>query len=189
MCIRFLRYSTNIQNIYIFLGFNWTTEHKLTVLLVYIFVLKNAVTTSKWENSPQILEKNTNQHLGPWTNKHWETGDKVEIDESVNKEEKKVVTAKTQGPNSISILQRLRVIQEDSSKNEVHLNKDENSPAAVIDNKEKLENSVAASNETTSIPTVPTMIKPQVPPISKNQVCLCCVHLFCISNRLAVQIL
>ncbi|VDP53759.1 unnamed protein product [Schistosoma curassoni] len=149
----------------------------------------NAVTTSKWENSPQILEKNTNQHLGPWTNKHWETGDKVEIDESVNKEEKKVVTAKTQGPNSISILQRLRVIQEDSSKNEVHLNKDENSPAAVIDNKEKLENSVAASNETTSIPTVPTMIKPQVPPISKNQVCLCCVHLFCISNRLAVQIL
>ncbi|KAH9583273.1 hypothetical protein MS3_00007726 [Schistosoma haematobium] len=146
------------------------TTQKPTKIVTEDPSTENAVTTSKWENSPQILEKNTNQHLGPWTNKHWETGDKVEIDESVNKEEKKLVTAKTQGPNSISILQRLRVIQEDSSKNEVHLNKDENSPAAVIDNKEKLENSVAASNETTSIPTVPAMIKPQVPPISKNQV-------------------
>ncbi|CAH8560357.1 unnamed protein product [Schistosoma intercalatum] len=144
------------------------TTQKPTKIVTEDPSTESAVTTSKWENSPQILEKNTNQHLGPWTNKHWETGDKVEIDESVNKEEKKLVTAKTQGPNSISILQRLRVIQEDSSKNEV--NKDENSLAAVIDNKEKLENSVAASNETTSIPTVPTMIKPQVPPISKNQV-------------------
>ncbi|CAH8573685.1 unnamed protein product [Schistosoma margrebowiei] len=146
------------------------TTQKPTKIVTEDPSTENAVTTSKWENSPQILEKNTNPHLGPWTNKHWETGDKVELNESVNKDEKKLTTAKTQGPNSISILQRLRVIQEDSSKNEVHLNKDENSPAAVIDNKEKLENSVAASNETSSIPTVPTMIKPQVPPISKNQV-------------------
>ncbi|CAH8588660.1 unnamed protein product [Schistosoma rodhaini] len=146
------------------------TTQKPTKIVTEDPPTENTVTTSKWENSPQIVEKNTNQHLGPWTNKHWETGDKVELDESVNKDEKKLATAKTQGPNSTSVLQRLRVVQEDSSKNEVHLHKNENSSAAVIDNKEKLENSIPASNETTSIPTVPTMIKPQVPPISRNQV-------------------
>ncbi|KAK4470474.1 hypothetical protein MN116_006025 [Schistosoma mekongi] len=128
---------------------------------------ENTVTSSRWENPSQIVEKSANQLQGPWTNKHWETNEKTDLDESLNKDEKKLASGKIQGENSTSILQRLRVVHEASSKNGTQLSKDENSAGS--DSKDKLESSTASA-ETTPVPVVPTMIKPQVPSVPKNQI-------------------
>ncbi|CAH8857159.1 unnamed protein product [Trichobilharzia szidati] len=125
--------------------------------------------SSKWEKSPHIAEESTNQPSVPqWSSKPWQTDSKPELEESVNKNGK-ILPGKIQLANNSTVLQRLRGAQQEPTNNETQPNKDD-SPVTGCDTKtNKLENSTAASSETTSVSNVPTMIKPQVPPLPKNQ--------------------
>nr|CAH8853514.1 unnamed protein product [Trichobilharzia regenti] len=127
--------------------------------------------SSKWEKSPHIAEESTNQPSVPqWSSKPWQTDSKPELEESVNKNGK-ILPGKIQLANNSTVLQRLRGAQQESTtNNETQPNKDDSSVIGSDTKTNKLENSTAASSETTSVSNVPTMIKPQVPPLPKNQV-------------------